>query len=64
MEDDKIARRILRFMRQMNAEASDDQLIERAQASRWLRDDGRPTDDGATFARTLEDMDRLNAPRF
>lgn len=58
MTDDAVARRILKFLRQMNAEDDDDSLREDAVSRDWLTPAGAPTPSGRALARSFDDMER------
>ena len=59
MTDDAVAKRILKFLRQMNAEEDEDALLRDAVARAWLSADGRPTPSGRDMIKSFDDMERV-----
>lgn len=60
MTDDAVAIRILKFMRQMNIEDSEEALREAAIARKWLDAGGAPTSRGRSLVVGFDDLEKLS----
>ena len=60
MSDEVVTKRILKFLRQMNADDDDAALLRDAVARAWLSADGRPTATGREMVRSFDDLERVS----
>lgn len=58
MTDDAVVKRILKFMRQMNSEEDQADLLAGAVSLNWLDSDGAPTLLGRELVESFEDIER------
>jgi hypothetical protein len=54
MSEDALTRTILKFLRQMNAEDSEESAVRHAVERNWLDDQGAPTADGRRLALSFD----------
>lgn len=54
-----VARRIIRFLKQIEGSETEEQLLSAAIARRWLDQDGAPTPDGERLVAAFEDLERF-----
>jgi hypothetical protein len=63
MTDDAIAKKILRFVRQLDGGESEDVILNSAIAHNWIDRQGRPTPDGRDLVSAFDDLSRISSQR-
>lgn len=59
MTDEAVAKRILKFLRQMNSDEDDAAILQHAVSRDWLSADGRPTKAGRSLVKSFDDLDSV-----
>lgn len=57
MTEEHVTKRILAFVKKLNSDKSDDDLLRAAIAKEWLDEGGNPTISGIELARSFEELD-------
>lgn len=63
MTDDAIAKKILRFVKQLDGGETDDVVLKAAIAHKWMDRHGRPTPDGRDLVSSFDDLSRITSQR-
>ena len=62
MTEDALARKILKFVRQLDGGETDQRVLEAAVARRWLDARGRPTADGRRLVDEFDTLGSIGRP--
>ncbi len=62
MTDDAIAKNILKFVRQLDGDDTEERVLQAAIAHRWLDHHGLPTPDGRRLIDSFDTLQRIGRP--